>query len=435
MQEAIKIIKTLQNNGFYALLVGGCVRDSFMGLKPKDFDIVTNCLPEQIEELFKNTLPIGAQFGVTLINNNYEVSCFRADIYNPNEFSVELLCSEKHTLEELIEKDSSRRDFTLNSIYYDPISDKYYDPQEGIKDIKNRKLRFVGSIGDRIKEDPLRMLRFYRFKHKYNLDVAQMDCTMWQTNHLLEKISKERIFEETTKILLNFDSWNVDDFISFSLCLESIFPWIKEMRETRQSPIYHPEGEVLPHTFYALKNLRIKTPVTVWAIFLHDIGKIKDTKIQEDGRITSKGHAKTGAIMSEEILRSLKCSNKFIEEVVYIVENHMKIKETPIMKKSKVIRLVKNKYFDNLKEVSCADSMGGKGSINWYYWLTEFENSDKCPKGDIIEPLVKGKDLIDLGLTPGPIFNIILKTAFDVQLENPELGKQDILNQLDKADW
>jgi putative nucleotidyltransferase with HDIG domain len=429
LQEATKIIKTLQGAGHYALIVGGYNRDVFIGVKPKDIDLVTSATPDQVEALFEDTFPKGKAFGVIVVNKDYEICTFREDDYNSKEFKVELLDPKTHTLEELISKDSFKRDLSINSIYYDPIADKYYDPQNGRHDIKEGVIRFVGDMNIRLEEDPVRLLRFFRFGIKYahmNLNWEDYDLT-GDKGYLLKRVSKERIFEEMTKILMNLNTWNYGDFKDVLYALKEILPDLYEMVNVRQPPLHHSEGNVGIHTFYALKSLRVKTPVTVWSTLLHDLGKVKDTKIAEDGKITSHGHDATGAIMAEELLRDLKCSNKFIEEVCYIVKNHMRIKESPKMKKSKVIKLVKNEYYENLLEVSCSDSMGAKGDITWHTWLREFEKSDRCPDGPLVKPLVTGRDLIDKGMEPGVSFKILLKKAFDLQLESELLTKQEIM--------
>lgn len=434
MEEAVKIIKKLQKHGHYALLVGGCVRDSLMGVKPKDYDIVSSALPEQVEALFKNTLPVGKQFGVIIVNNDYEVATFRQDRYKGTELTVDLLCPKTHSLEELILKDAHKRDLTINSCYYDPISDKQYDPVGGANDLKLRQLYFVGDTQERIKEDPIRILRFIRFMVKYpHLKPDAQDIATIESNFkLLSDVSKERIFTEMTKILMNFNSWDTDTFELLLWLVQDVMNPVFEVCNVFQSPIHHPEGILSTHTFHALKALRVKTPETVWATFLHDLGKVTETKYEEDGRITAHGHDASGAVISEELLRELKCSNKFIDEVVYIVKNHMRIKETPMMKKAKVIKLIKNKYYRNLLEVSCADSMGAKGNINWYHWIQDFELSDKCPKGDMIVPLVTGKDLISLGFSPGEHFKKLLSFCLDLQLEDKTKTKHELLDILMK---
>ena len=431
MKEAIKIIKKLQDAGHYALLVGGCVRDFHMGVEPKDYDIVTSAMPEQVEALFKNTIPVGKQFGVILVNKNYEIATFRQDNYEGENLTVNLLDPETHSLEELVSKDAHKRDFTCNAIYHDPISNQHFDPVNGKRDLVfEDRLTFIGSPTTRIEEDPIRILRFFRFIFKYpflQVRLSEKQICVRERKQLL-RVSKERIFAETTNILLNLNTWNEEYFEDFlTYILGEVISPIREFGTTDQSKVHHPEKWLSNHTFYALKALRVKTEVTVWATLLHDVGKVRDTKVEEDGRITAHGHDNTGAIMAEEILRDLKCSNDFIKEVTYIVKNHMRIKWAIDMRKGKVIKLIKDNYYENLLEVSCADSMGAKGNLDWYHWIINFEKSDRCPDGPLVKPLVTGRDLIERGLEPGVTFKVLLKKAFDLQLEDETLTKEEIL--------
>lgn len=431
MKGAIEIIKTLQNNGHHALLVGGCVRDKIMGVVPHDYDIVTSAFPEQVEALFEDTKPIGKCFGVILVNHDYEVATFRVDRYvEDNKLSVTLLRHNRHSLEELVKLDSNKRDLKINSCYYDPISDKYYDPQEGVKSIKNKDLSFVGRMHKRIQEDPIRLLRALRFAVTYNWEV---DERITDIDLIMEinDIPKERIYTEVTKILMNMNTWDIDLFSDLlSILGFDLFPQLESWWMIEQPPQHHTEGSLLHHTFYALKALRVKTPVTVWATLLHDVGKVTETKIDTEGKITSHGHDEAGAIIAEKMLKDLKCSNKFIDEVVYIIRNHMRIKLAPTMKKAKTIKLIKNNYYENLLEVSCADSMGAKGNIDWYHWIKEFALSDNNPKEDKITPLVTGKDLIELGFEPGETFKVLLGICLDNQLNDHNLTKEDIIQEM-----
>lgn len=433
LEKAIEIIRTLQQHGNHALLVGGCVRDQLLGRDPKDFDIVTSSTPEEVQMIFKDTIPVGEQFGVVVVNKDFEVATFRMDDYNSNSFNVELLNARKHSLEEMIEKDSSRRDLTLNSSYYDPIEDKYYDPQNGIKDLEEGIIRFVGDVRDRIKEDPIRILRFFRFVARYpHMDAYWGDFDIIEHGgHFLKDVSVERIFQELTKILLEFPKVALTDFQVLLWCLKDIIPELYAMMSTHQNRQWHPESDVGTHTYQTLKSLRIVNEVTVWASLLHDVGKVRTTRIDENGKITSHCHEHVGAEMAEEILRRLHCSNKFIKDVCFIVKQHMRIKGVARMRSGKVHQLMMEENYDLLKEVSCADSMGAIGALEWFHWLNDFEKKSHHKKGVKLKKLIQGVDLIDKGLQPGPHFKDLLQEAYNLQLENPEYSKEDIMEKLD----
>lgn len=426
-EGAIKIIKHIQQHNYHALLVGGAVRDELMGVKPKDYDIVTSCPMERLKEIFPDTIAVGEAFGVLIINKHFEIAQFRIDRYLDGKVQPMGLRDERHSLEELIELDSARRDLTFGAIYYDPISENYYDPQDGRKDITEGTIRFVGEAQDRIKEDPIRLLRFYRFGAKYpHMDHhwADWDDVEFMGEEL-ERVSKERIFEELKKILMECHNLSYGDFRQICFSLKTIIPELNQMESIEQNPIWHYEGNVLIHTWKALTQLRVITPENVFAVLLHDVGKIRTTKVRE-GKITHYNHENVGAEMAERILRDLKCSKKFVEKVTYLVKNHMRIKEVRKMRKGKVIDIIKHKWYDDLKEISAADSMGSTGNLGWYHWLTEFEKSDHYPKGEV-PSLITGKDLTEQGLTPGPEYKDLIKKARLIQLENPNMKKEKIL--------
>jgi len=417
MNGAITIISKLQKHGFDALLVGGCVRDKVLNTTPKDYDIVTSALPDQVEELFQHTLPIGKAYGVILVDNLYEVTTFRKDV---DSTTVDFLSGQ---LDHILLEDAHRRDLTINAIYYDPISDKLYDPVGGISHLQNQPtVQFIGSMEDRIQEDPIRLLRAYRFILKYN---AQNLPHLVDYGYLLASVSKERVFSELTKCLIHMTSWNYSVFQDLVHVLHYVSP-ILVVQPTIQSPVWHPEGDVLKHTFGTLKNLRTVTEVTVMAAYLHDIGKSTCTQIVNN-KITAKGHEHQSAIDADKALRQLKCSNKFIDEVVYIVKNHMRIKHVKEMKRSKVIALMNHEYFETLKEVSCADSMSASGKLDWWHFLNEFD----LPNKEESARIVTGQDLIATGFTAGPQFKDLLDEAYSLQHDS-DLDKMEILLELQR---
>ena len=195
-EKAIKIIRTIQENNYHALIVGGAVRDSIINIHPKDYDIVTNCPVNKLKELFTDVITVGESFGVLIINKHFEVAQFRVDDYRSGELEVKEIDYSKYCLKELIKLDSSRRDLRSNAIYHDPISDKYYDPQDGIRDLEEGYIRFVGDAQTRVEEDPIRLLRFYRFRGKF--PHMKHWWNDWDDveglGYLLKKVSMERIF-------------------------------------------------------------------------------------------------------------------------------------------------------------------------------------------------------------------------------------------------
>lgn len=198
-QKAIDIIDQLQKEGFTAYLVGGCVRDILLGLKPKDFDIVTDAKPREIKYAIKNCFIIGKRFKLVLVkrgDKQFEVATFRKNPEDKNNIS------NRDNVFGTPVKDAARRDFTINSIFYDPINKKIIDYENGIQDIKQRVIRMIGEPAVRLKEDPIRILRALRFAEKLNFSIEpQLRKTMEDLNFELKNSKLPRIREEILKIL------------------------------------------------------------------------------------------------------------------------------------------------------------------------------------------------------------------------------------------
>ena len=194
-----KIIDTLNNNGFEAHVVGGCVRDFLMGIEPKDFDITTSAKPEEVIPLFKNVFETGIQHGtvtVVLDLENYEVTTYRIDgEYKDNRHPEEVFFTTN------LEKDLMRRDFTINAIAYHPEKG-YFDPYEGIIDIENKLIKGVGDADIRFKEDALRMMRAIRFSAQTGFEIEKNTLdALFENVELIKNISIERVRDEFLKAI------------------------------------------------------------------------------------------------------------------------------------------------------------------------------------------------------------------------------------------
>ncbi len=426
-KHAIEIIEILQQGGKKALFVGGCVRDMLIGYPPKDFDIVTNALPEEIEEIFPDNFPVGKQFGIINIlykSNIYEIATFRKDgLYNDNRRPSNI------ELADIVE-DAQRRDLTINGIYYDPIINVLYDYAFGLEDIKNKIIRFIGNPRKRIKEDYLRLLRVVRFGVK--LKDFTIDSETWEAvkkySNKIKNVSAERIREEMSKILSYGNYRRALELLYDSGLLKYIIPELIKLIGCKQSHIFHPEGDVWEHTIKSLENSPWNSQEVLWAILLHDIGK-PTTKKKIGNRLTFHGHAKEGSKIAENILKRLRFPNNFIEYVTNMIKDHMKIQNCESMKKSTLKKFLAKDYIKDLIVVKIADSLGSNGDLKWKDYITlkllEWEPEEIKP-----DPLVTGKDLIKLGYKPGPIFSIILNEINDLRLEETLTNKDDALKYI-----
>ena len=425
---AIDIIGKLQEKGHIAYLAGGCVRDMLRGETPKDYDIATSALPEEITSIFTKTREVGVHFGVVIVivnNQAFDVATFRNDgSYKDGRHPEAVTFSTP-------QDDTARRDFTVNGIFFDPISEKYIDFVEGKSDIDKKVIRAIGEPNLRFQEDHLRLLRAIRFAARFDYEIEAETWNSIKSNASgISKISKERIRDELTKILLNENRVLGFDLLVESGLMEHIIPEILQLKGCEQPPQFHPEGDVFVHTRLMLSLLKDAPSIElVLSVLLHDIGKPATYSFDEEAdRIRINGHDKMGAEMSELILRDLKFSNSIIEDVVQMVANHMTFKDVQKMRQSKLKRFMSRSTFNDEIELHRVDCLGSWGGLDNYDFLNkkvvEFANEPIIP-----QPLLTGKDLIELGWSPGPDLGQTLNSVQDMQLE----GK---LNSKDEAlDW
>lgn len=413
------LIRTIQSHDRQAVLAGGCVRDSLMGLKPHDYDIATNATPEEVESYFPKTIAIGKSFGVitvlTSYGESYEVATFRNDgQYEDGRRPTSVAFSS-------MEEDAKRRDLTINGLFLDPISGKVFDFVGGRKDIDDKVLRFIGNPLERIEEDRLRMLRLIRFAVKFpdlTIDRDSFEAVKMNASRIVD-ISPERIREELLKMFAMDRPRRMLTLLFESGLLHYVLPEVEAYRGTQQNPVYHPEGDVWEHTILALEAItgQLDQPFSDavrWGVLLHDVGK----PIVTDEEMSAKNHSHVGWEMTEAILRDrLKFSNDFVEEVGEAVRYHMTVKEAESMKKSSLKRYLQKKYIDTILLVSYFDSMGSRKQVGWYDYI--LQKREEWGKEVILpKPLIGGDHLIRMGFKPGPLFKEILEKVSTLQLED-----------------
>ena len=411
--NATKIVKILQDAGHEAVFAGGCVRDMLLEIEPHDFDIATSALPDQVESLFKNTKAVGKAFGVILVRLDkidFEVATFRSDgNYSdgrrPDSVSFTTM-----------ENDSDRRDFTVNSMFLDPIKEHLFDFNWGERDIENKVIRFVGDEKTRIQEDNLRLLRAVRFavKFDFNFDFFTFKNIKFHA-HLVKNVSPERIREELVKMFLINKPRRMMELLMSTGLMEHILPEVKEMDMSLHNLKFHPEGDVLEHTIIVMEKLVGRPLELQFAGLFHDIGK-PSTMVMKEGQPTNHGHAEVGAEIAEEIMLRLKFSNKEIELVKNLVGGHMKMNQVRHFKKSTIKRYLALPYIEDLISLAVADAQASTGDMSQVDFirdkLEEWEPEEIKPV-----PILTGKDLIGLGIKPGPIFKEILNEIETLQLE------------------
>ncbi len=404
----IDIIRALQQNNHQAVLVGGCVRDKIIGRTVKDYDIATSATPDKVESLFDNTLALGKSFGVIVVHG-HEVATFRSDgAGRKPEVSIGVS----------LEEDLARRDFTMNAIAFDPISGETFDPLLGEQDIEAGIIRAVGNPEDRFSEDPLRLIRTARFSSQLSFEV-EFKTLNSLFGASLEGVSSERIKEEMDKILLS-DTPRLGLHILFNTGLMRQFlPEVARLILTQQRRDYHPEGDVLTHTF----NTVVRAPsnlVLRWAALLHDVGKATTT--DEEGK--AKGHERESVKMVQDIFKRLKFSNKEAKGVEWIISNHMRIKQFDRMRISKQRLLMAHPLFLNLATFAGADREIGPDPTPGL--VEHFDQSPPFPS-----PLLNGDDLMEI-TDPGPVFGRVLEHVFMQQLEGKLTDKTAALKRAEQ---
>jgi len=425
---ALEIVKVLQQNQYEAYFVGGCVRDALLGIESKDIDITTNAKPDEIISLFKRTIPVGEAFGViTVVLDElaFEVATFRAesDYTNGRHPNSVRFANAK--------EDAIRRDFTINALFYNPITEEIIDFSTGLADLSQKRLRTIGSATERFNEDYLRMLRAIRFSAKLNFtpDSALIEAIKTHAEKIT-KISSERVFAELSGILI---SGRVD--IAFELMHETgllthLLPEVEALKGCPQNPIYHPEGDVWNHTMKAIKQLEKNCSLSLaWATLLHDIGKPKSLAFKPDGNPTSHGHELTGSKIATQILTRLRAPNRLIKIVESHIRCHMKFHSVQMMKQSTLRKFVAEPEFEEKLSLHQIDSLAGAGHLENHQFASNFiaplksQGSLELPK-----PLITGKDLKALGLKPGQEFGKLLKSIQTLQLDGKINSSQEALD-------
>jgi len=414
-ESARGIVQRLQDAGFIAYYAGGCVRDKLMGVEPHDYDVATGAHPDQVQNLFRRTVAVGAHFGVIVVlegGHEFQVATFRNDgqyLDGRHPQSVSFATPEE---------DATRRDFTMNGLFFDPITDKLIDYVGGQEDLAKKLLRAIGNPYDRFREDRLRLLRAVRFATTlgFDLDGATWRAVCENARHI-EEVSAERIREELVKIFTSRRRLRGFDLLDESGLLAAILPEIDALKGCEQPPQFHPEGDVFVHTRIMLGLLpaRVSVPL-VFSVLLHDIGKPKTFAVDEDGRIRFSGHDKLGAEMTEAIMSRLRFSRAEIDATVEMVGNHMVFKDVQQMRVARLKRFLARPHIDDELELHRVDCQSSHGMLDNYEYLNakraEFASEPLIPP-----PLVTGRDLIALGIAPGPRFGEILEAVQSRQLE------------------
>ena len=413
---ATDIARRLQNAGHIAYFAGGCVRDELLGHPPHDYDIATSAKPTEVQALFPHTQAVGAHFGVILVMEHsraFEVATFRSDHEYIDGRRPEMVTFSTP------EQDAERRDFTINGMFHDPVSERLIDFVGGQRDLQNKTLRAIGDATARFREDKLRLLRAVRFAARFDYEI---EADTWNAIRAhaadIHAVSAERIREELVKIFAHPNRVRGFDLLDQSGLLKEILPEIEALKGCEQPPQFHPEGDVFVHTRAMLELLPPDASATLaLSVLFHDIGKPPTFRYHaHENRIRFSGHDRVGAEMTERVMVRLRFSRAETERVTEAVRQHMVFKDVQKMRTAKLKRFMAREGFDEELELHRVDCTSSHGALDNHEFLqnkaAEFANEPLIPP-----PLVTGRDLIALGWTPGPRFGTILESVQTAQLE------------------
>jgi putative nucleotidyltransferase with HDIG domain len=430
-KAGVEVVEKLRAKNYEAYFAGGYARDLFLNIVPHDIDIATSAEPDKIEKIFPKNVPTGKVFGVIRVEMDdlwFEIATFRKDL--PSEDARH----PKGVKFTSAEEDAKRRDFTVNGLFYDPVSQEVIDFVGGIDDLKNKVLRFIGNPFLRIEEDHLRLIRAIRFKNKLSFRMLPED---WQAVHnnaeKIKTVSPERIAEELTKMLLHPSRAESIRDLEKAGILKVIAPELQDAVGVPQPPQFHSEGDVFAHTLLALKSLPENVePKIAWAILLHDIGKPKVIKTPEKdktARIKFYDHEKIGAEMAENVLKRLRFSNEFVKDVGWLVLNHMMDTYIPKMREAKRRQLFQDPRFPMLTEVFRADRLAslspeGKPKMDDYNQSMDLWHEELArPAEEKKKKIISGDDIMKkFKLKPGKRIGQIIDEVNEAYLEGALKG-------------
>ena len=420
---AVQIVNKLTKAGFVAYFAGGCVRDLVMKQNATDYDIATTASPDQVIRLFDKTVAVGKQFGVMIVvmgEHQFEIATFRRegpylDGRHPEAVSFTSP-----------EEDAKRRDFTVNGLFLNPLTEEIIDYVEGKKDIEAKLIRTIGNPEERFEEDHLRMLRAIRFAA--NLGFA-IESRTWDTikrlGHKIHSVSQERVRDELVKMFTRSNAGLGLQLLSESGLLAQILPEIEVMKGVQQPPEYHPEGDVFIHTKMLMDQLGHPSVVLAFGALLHDVGK-PNTFSNEGGKIHFYNHPHIGVQIAEKLLTRLRFSNREIADILSCVENHMKFANVKEMRIGKLKQFVARENFGTELDLHKIDCLASHGKLELYHFLKEkvdeFKKEELRPK-----PILNGHDVMALGIQAGPIMKEILEEVYSLQLEKNFESKEDAL--------
>lgn len=428
------ILDTLNEFGYESYIVGGCVRDSLLGRKPKDWDITTNSLPEEVIDIFTGlgykVIETGLKHGtVTVIidKEGFEITTYRVDgDYSDGRHPDNV------TFTRNLKDDLSRRDFTINALAYND-KEGLIDYFNGVEDLRNKVIKCVGSPLCRYNEDSLRMIRCIRFASQLNFNIEELTkLHIKKLSKNISYLSKERIRDEICKILVSsYPEKGLLLLMELGL-LSEIIPELQECTGFNQYNEHH-DKDIFNHIVYVVMNSEKELEIRLSAL-LHDIAKPQCFTIDDKGVGHFYEHSKLSADMSRDILTRLRFDNKTINTVCKLIYNHMTPTNLNIKSIKKLICRVEEDNVYKLMNLMIADRLGMAKKYIMFSDILILQGkitkilNEKQPLS-VKEIDINGYDLMKLGYKGKEIGNK-LNELLELVLENPELNHKEKLIEL-----
>lgn len=423
-EQAYKLVETLNDAGYDTWWVGGCVRDMLRGDVPKDIDIATSATPEQMLALFPSSREVPRPLGSARVKMGkfvFEVTTFRTESdASDGRIPEHIAYSNK-------EDDAQRRDFTMNALYFQPISSELYDPYDGEADLKENLIRFVGNPEERIQHDALRIMRAVRFRTKingqYHPDTYE---ALREYAALTEHLSGVRKLEELEKLLLTphaekglEDMWELE-------IMKYIVPELYKCKGIPQPADYHHEGDVWNHTLQCIEHFTDEHLLDVrLAALFHDSGKAETFSLKE--RIRFDHHATVSAEIAEKALGRLGISNKRKEKISWLIKHHMMMGSFFEMPEERKAHWYHHQWFLELLQLFWLDIAGTTPSdFGLYHKIVEDYNAFLNTHPRPVTPLLDGKQVMEItGLQPSARVGEILDLLYNAQVRKDVTTKAE----------
>lgn len=437
--EVQAVLRNLEQAGYEAFVVGGCVRDLLLGRPPKDWDVATNAVPEEIQRIFPRSFYENRFFTVTVLTGSADPSVAEVEVttYRSDKGYADRRRPEEVSVAETLQEDLARRDFTVNAVALSPgVPPRIIDPFGGRKDLERKLIRAVGNPADRFQEDALRMMRAVRLASVLGFSLEEKTREgIRKAVPLLKDISQERIRDEFLQIVMSDASVSGLENLRELGLLPSIMPELLEGVGVGQNK--HHIYSVWEHNLRALEYAARKgwSMEVRLAALLHDVAKPR-TKRGEGPDSTFYGHQVVGARMARKILERLRLPRAAVEDVALLIREHMFVYDPEAVTLKGVRRLLARtgeEHIDDLFRLREADRIGSGVPKAQPYRLRHLRAMVEKVRQDPVSPKmlkIGGSEIMQiLGIDPGPRVGFILAVLLEEVLEDPSRNEESRLQE------